>query len=60
MVSQMRIALQRTRTENRVHQCPHNQVCACERKLCDRCGWNPEIAKARTEAFERQWGKRHG
>lgn len=60
MVSKTRIAIQRARAENRVHQCPHNSACACGRKLCDRCGWNPEIAKARTEAFEKQWRVRNG
>ena len=31
--------------------CVHNVGVQCSRKDCDRCGWNPKVAKARREAF---------
>lgn len=32
-------------------ECPYNHGVACEIRECSRCGWNPEVAKARTEAY---------
>lgn len=34
--------------------CPHNVAIECYTKKCDSCGWNPEVAKARLEAYERK------
>lgn len=35
----------------KVPGCPHNEGVACglKRKICHRCGWNPEVAKKRRE-----------
>ena len=27
--------------------CPHNYEIDCDHAKCDRCGWNPEVAKKR-------------
>lgn len=27
--------------------CPHNYEVDCEASRCDRCGWNPEVARKR-------------
>lgn len=34
--------------------CPYNDGCFCTTKDCWRCGWNPKVAKARKEAYERR------
>lgn len=35
-----------------VFQCPHNVAVFCDGKSsCSACGWNPEVAKRRMEAF---------
>ena len=33
--------------------CPHNEgvACALKRKVCHRCGWNPQVAKRRKERY---------
>ena len=31
-------------------QCPHNGNLICGVHSCSRCGWNPEVAKARLAA----------
>ena len=34
--------------------CPHNEGVACDtytQQSCHRCGWNPNVAKARKEKF---------
>lgn len=31
--------------------CPFNEGCSCLKKECWKCGWNPKVAKARTEAM---------
>lgn len=38
--------------------CPHNPAVGCypHQKHCESCGWNPDVAKARLEAF----CKKHG
>jgi hypothetical protein len=30
-------------------ECPYNKSVDCSFRKCDRCGWNPEVAKARLE-----------
>lgn len=35
-------------------QCPHNEGCACKRKECHKCGWNPKVAKARAERVRKE------
>ena len=34
-----------------VFQCPYNEACSCDpkKRRCNRCGWNPDVAKARLE-----------
>jgi hypothetical protein len=34
--------------------CPYNEGCSCLKKECWRCGWNPKVEQARTEAIERK------
>lgn len=31
--------------------CHHNPECRCDKRECWKCGWNPEVAQARKEAF---------
>ena len=33
-----------------IHVCPHNRCVDCEDDACERCGWNPAVAKERIEA----------
>ena len=33
--------------------CPYNDGVACEKANCESCGWNPKVAKARSEAIKR-------
>ena len=37
--------------------CPYAQNVGCRYRKCNKCGWNPEVAKARTEAYmEKHYG----
>lgn len=31
--------------------CPYNGEIICDMRKCSKCGWNPEVAKRRTEAL---------
>lgn len=31
--------------------CPYNDGVDCSREKCDRCGWNPDVSKARLAAM---------
>lgn len=31
--------------------CPHNEGISCLCKNCSTCGWNPEVAQKRMEAY---------
>lgn len=33
------------------HICPQNKHLICEVHNCSKCGWNPEVSKARLEAI---------
>lgn len=41
-----------------VFQCPYNEECSCDpsRRFCERCGWNPAVAKARLERICKKLG----
>jgi hypothetical protein len=39
----------RTEGNHLVWECPYNKAVGCSFRKCDRCGWNPEVAKARLE-----------
>lgn len=47
-----------------IYQCDHNIWVQCEKKECDKCGWNPEVAQARMEDILRrraeELGEKHG
>lgn len=34
-----------------MYQCNYQEGVQCEKKNCHKCGWNPEVAKARLEAI---------
>ena len=34
--------------------CPYNEALICAKKECWRCGFNPKVAQARLEAYERK------
>lgn len=34
-----------------MYQCDYQKFVECEKKQCDKCGWNPEVAQARLEAI---------
>lgn len=51
MVSEERVRLMKLKAENKVYQCPHNHACACEKRQCASCGWNPVVAEERTKKF---------
>lgn len=60
MVSEMRVKLMRIRGEDHVYQCPFNIACACSKRQCARCGWNPVVAVMRTADIERKWRETNG
>ena len=31
--------------------CPHNDACKCIEQNCNKCGWNPAVAKQRKDAM---------
>lgn len=33
----------------RTFQCPHNHEVTCEKRQCDCCGWNPDVAQRRMD-----------
>lgn len=35
--------------EGYLWKCPYNDGAHCRSRVCDRCGWNPEVAKKRSE-----------
>ena len=40
-------------------ECPYESAVSCEIRNCDKCGWNPEVAKARLEAYNKKWRESH-
>lgn len=36
------------------YQCPHNEACRCYVKECHKCGWHPNVAKARAERVQKE------
>lgn len=34
-------------------QCPHNNMIVCQVRRCGECGWNPVVARRRTERILR-------
>ena len=60
MISDERVRLMKMRGEQRIYQCPFNEMCACEKRQCAKCGWNPVVATMRTEAIEKQWRENDG
>ena len=50
----------RSATNKWVWQCPYNKECECYGRRCNKCGWNPEVAKARTEAIMGKMCGEHG
>lgn len=31
--------------------CPYNKALVCSERKCDSCGWNPDVAKRRSECY---------
>jgi hypothetical protein len=48
-------SLEWIRTEGR-WECPYEGCVSCEVRICDKCGWNPEVAKSRLEDYLRKCG----
>lgn len=42
--------------EYKVYDCKYNEGCRCHKMECWKCGWNPKVAQARSEALEAGWG----
>lgn len=36
------------------YSCQYNPNVICSVQMCQVCGWNPEVAKARLEAFKKR------
>lgn len=36
-------------------QCPYNENVSCNVRECNKCGWHPEVAKARSEEIKRKF-----
>lgn len=47
--SAMRKRLAKLSPETGIYQCFFNEGCCCARRQCDKCGWNPVVAKARLD-----------
>lgn len=41
---------QRVPSDQSLWQCPYQEWVACHSRYCNKCGWNPEVAKDRLEA----------
>ena len=39
-------------------KCRYQQSVSCADRNCDKCGWNPEVAKARSAAILKKMGVR--
>lgn len=50
-VSEMRKSFQNLKEERRLYSCQFNEGCACEKRQCGRCGWNPAVAEMRTRVI---------
>lgn len=35
-------------------ECPYQVFVSCTVRHCDKCGWNPEVAKARWEKYKEE------
>lgn len=35
-------------------QCPHNEMVLCDFKKCHKCGWHPNVQKARLEKIRQE------
>jgi hypothetical protein len=42
------------RDESGCWLCPYQFSVGCKRRECNKCGWNPEVAKARTKEILRK------
>ena len=42
------------KTIRKIIPCPHNEACACERKECYKCGWNPKVSDKRMAKIRQQ------
>lgn len=49
----------RVPTDKHKWQCPYETEVACKLRRCDKCGWNPEVAKERLEAYNRKYMEEH-
>ena len=50
-ISEMRKSFQNLKEEQRLYSCQFNSACACEKRQCGRCGWNPAVAEMRTRVI---------
>lgn len=39
------------KAEAPIYQCPYNKACACQKRQCAGCGWNPAVALERTQVI---------
>ena len=38
-------------TKKRGMDCPYNNALVCSDRKCESCGWNPDVAKRRSECY---------
>lgn len=48
------------RRSGKLWQCPYQDGVECYSRGCSECGWNPKVAKARTESIFRKLGVKYG
>ena len=41
------------------YSCEYNPNVVCDVKVCEHCGWNPEVAKARLDAILKKMEEDH-
>lgn len=44
------------KTEKGLWRCPYNMAVDCSERKCITCGWNPEVAEARTKKILEAYG----
>jgi hypothetical protein len=50
----------RTNDKEKRWECPYHGFVSCKVRNCVECGWNPEIAKARSVDYERKLRGEYG
>ena len=53
MIAAKRAKSERDKAETVVFDCPYNVAVQCSNRKCNSCGWNPYVAKRRSEMLSK-------